>query len=226
MLTDLLTVAEIISAITLCLILFQQSYATWQERKDKRLEKEERPHFRYVGLRLDEELLELVKEGTRTARIVKLGVVKIVVGNKGAYAAKNAQPFVHLSIDSETKQPPSIWTAQMGTDNVALTITVPSPTGDSYENLADAVKLYYLKDKEWGQQEKRDIAPGLDSAAVCFFTIEGCDRIFHPNPNVGSRPIPRGKIVAALSVVMDNAPESTTFAKPFRMMAWNRFEFL
>jgi hypothetical protein len=216
-----------LGTIVLAIGVFFAAYQIHLDRKDRQMDREqelnERPHFEFVRLRIDVEQLRIVKSGNE--RMVKLGVLKFFVENKGLLAAKNAQPFVIVGKDRGDETFSAIWTIAGG-QNAPVTIETPAYVGDSFEELAEWIRVAFMADGKWSHLNKRDMAPNAIVAAVALFTIEGCDLSFDSNLNRKGQPYPQaGK--AVLSIVMDNAPASDVLTpKKFRLKAWNELEFL
>lgn len=220
-----------IGTIVLAIGVFFAGYEILLDRRDRRMNRErelkERPHFKFEEIKLDEESLRIIKNGKET--VITLGVVKFLLRNEGERVAENAQPFVHLfqrggKVSERTV--PTVWTAARG-EPIPVPVKVPPYTGDSLEDLAEAVKHLYMGDKEMAYEDRRDIAPGIIAASVCFFTIKGCDLLFHSNPNVKAQAYPASGVKVAINVIMDNAPSSIVWApKPVRLKSWNELESL
>lgn len=201
------------------------------DRRDRQMDRErqlrERPQFKMVGnpiLQVSE--LTLLRGNKETdVSSIRIGIVKVRLENVGELTAKKATLFFQFG---ETEKSDilasSVWASHV-TPARGITVQVLSFVGKTPCEIGDYLRSSFFAPGDIGMDEKRDVVPNGVAAAVCLFTVEGCNQVFHANPNVkglGSLPF---DTTLHLNVVMEDAPYSPAIRNVrLRLLSWNKLE--
>lgn len=151
-----------------------------------------------------------------------MGVVKIVVRNRGWRIAEKAMAFIHFMPNVADENAPAACWAETAEQPPPVQLEVPESIADTPDALGDYIrKEYFYKSKK--NPRKRDFPPDVNSSIICLLTIEGGAFAYPVNIGLPPIPLPLDLIVRPF-IVMFNARQSPLRDFSLRITAWDKVE--
>ncbi|MGA2663463.1 MAG: hypothetical protein ABSF83_00760 [Nitrososphaerales archaeon] len=211
-----------IGTIALALALLVAAYELYLNRRDRRLEREQRerdrPHFALSQVSFEPVELYLMKDNKLGK--MHMGLVKVKIANKGNINAQNATAFVSYGDPTDEILQPANWVSVIEPE-FPRQIEIPPYVGESLASLAEFLRVVHFDDPKFGNALKKDIPPDGVAAALVFFTLEGSKSAYTVGGNVKFYTLPL-EMQLGLNIVMDNSPSSYVYIpKKLILESWN-----